>query len=191
MHNNILFNNKYRIPSTRLHNYDYSSEGAYFVTICTKHKQHFFGDIVDGEMHLSEIGKIVVDEWMKTYEIRENVELGEWVVMPNHFHAIIILTNGESGCGDILPKEPHAYNGNNASMSKISPSKNSLSNIVKFFKRQTTIRSRNIISDYTWQARFHDHIIRNKKEFAHISNYIMNNPSQWIYDSLNTVKTFW
>ena len=87
---NKKFRGKYRIPSARLKNYDYASNGAYFITICTKNREHFFGQVAGGEMHLSNIGEIIADEWKKTAEIRENVELGEWVVMPNHVHGILI-----------------------------------------------------------------------------------------------------
>jgi putative transposase len=85
------FQNKYRGQSTRLQTWDYSSEGSYFITICTKYNQHFFGKVVNGEMELSEIGKVVNDEWIKSIAMRPEmeIELGEFVVMPNHFHAII------------------------------------------------------------------------------------------------------
>ena len=85
------FNNKYRIPSARLQSWDYSSSGLYFVTICTKNRENYFGEIIKGEMHLSEIGKIVDAEWFKTFEMRPdmNLEMDEFVIMPNHFHAII------------------------------------------------------------------------------------------------------
>ena len=87
------FKNKFRIESIRLPGYDYSQSGAYFITIVTKNREHFFGEIVNGKMELSEIGEIVKNEWQKTAEIREYVQLGEWVIMPNHFHAIVIIQN--------------------------------------------------------------------------------------------------
>ncbi len=85
------YQNKYRGQSTRKQSWDYSSEGSYFITICTKNKQHFFGKIRDGKMMLSEIGKVVESEWIKSIAMRPEmeIELGEFVVMPNHFHAII------------------------------------------------------------------------------------------------------
>ena len=87
------FQNKYRIPSARLQSWDYASAGMYFITICTKDRLHFFGEIENREMDLSEIGSIALSEWIKTPQIRSdmNIELGEFVVMPNHFHAIIII----------------------------------------------------------------------------------------------------
>ncbi len=81
------FQNKYRIESTRLKWWDYSWNAAYFVTICTRDRECYFGEIFNGEMTLSEIGKIVNAEWLKTFEMRPDMNLyrGEFVVMPNHF----------------------------------------------------------------------------------------------------------
>ncbi len=78
-----------RIESTRLPHWDYSNPGMYFVTICTKNFQCWLGDVVDGEMVLNAMGEIAADEWLKTSEIRKNVEFDEWIVMPNHVHGII------------------------------------------------------------------------------------------------------
>lgn len=88
--------NKYRGQTTRLQSWDYSSEGSYFITICTKFNQHFFGKVVNGEMELSDIGKVVNEEWIKSIKMRPEmeIELGEFVVMPNHFHAIINIVRG-------------------------------------------------------------------------------------------------
>ena len=87
------FQNKYRIPSARWQQWDYASEGLYFITICTKNHQHFFGEIKDGKMILNDFGKIVQNEWIKSIEIRPDMhlELGEFIVMPNHFHAVIMI----------------------------------------------------------------------------------------------------
>ncbi len=83
------YKNKYRIDSARLVGYDYSQNGLYFVTICTKERIEFFGEIINREMHLSEIGKIAWEELIQTTLIRKNVILDEWVVMPNHVHVIL------------------------------------------------------------------------------------------------------
>jgi|GEM_PF-3195628 len=90
-----LFNNKYRIPSARLQNWNYANDAMYFVTICTKYKVKYFGDIVNNipKLEPTEIGKIASSEWYKTTELRPdmNLELGEFVVMPDHIHGIIII----------------------------------------------------------------------------------------------------
>jgi len=87
------FQDKYRIPSARLQNWDYGWNAIYFVTICTANRDDYFGEIKNGKMTLSEIGKIVEQEWIKTPVIRPdmNLELDAFVVMPNHFHAIIVI----------------------------------------------------------------------------------------------------
>ncbi len=87
------YRNKYRIDSTQLKNWDYKQEGIYFVTICTKNREHFFGHINNGKMILSDMGKIVELEWEKTFVLRKdmNLKMGEYIVMPNHFHAIIVI----------------------------------------------------------------------------------------------------
>ncbi|WP_245996697.1 transposase [Marinifilum flexuosum] len=87
------FQNKYRIASARLKDWDYGSNAIYFVTICTQNREHYFGEIINGKMQLNAIGELVQKEWIKTPELRPdmNLELGEFVVMPNHFHAIITI----------------------------------------------------------------------------------------------------
>jgi len=85
--------------SVRLKGYDYSQSGAYFVTICTRNRECLFGEIADGEMYLNQCGSIVRDEWLRTAELRENVEVDTCVVMPNHIHGIIVIN-----CrGTVLP----------------------------------------------------------------------------------------
>lgn len=91
-----LFNNKYRVESTRLKGWDYTSSGLYFITINTYKMKIFFGNVLNGEMILNEAGKIVDEEWKKTCELRNNVILDEYQVMPNHFHGIIALTKKSS-----------------------------------------------------------------------------------------------
>ncbi len=110
------FKNTYRIPSARLQNWDYGSPGLYFITICTKNRGHYFGKIENGEMFLNELGLIVNNEWMQTPIIRPdmNLELGEFITMPNHFHAIIMigenkynsqLPRGDVICGDAVGRD--------------------------------------------------------------------------------------
>lgn len=77
--------------SIRLKGYDYSSEGAYFITICTQNMECLFGEIVEGNIVLNDIGRIVENEWLKTSIIRRNIELDEFIIMPDHFHGIIVI----------------------------------------------------------------------------------------------------
>ncbi len=92
-----LFKGKYRIETARLANWDYASEAAYFVTICTKNRYHYFGKIENDEITLNDIGIIVRDEWLKTPALRQdmNLMLDEFAIMPNHFHCIIFIDNNK------------------------------------------------------------------------------------------------
>jgi putative transposase len=85
------FKNKYRIPSTRLQTWDYSNNGAYFITICTQNREHFFGNIQNGIMQLSETGKLAEQYWIEIPNHFSFIELGNFVVMPNHVHGILII----------------------------------------------------------------------------------------------------
>ncbi|MCK9206984.1 MAG: hypothetical protein M0P66_07730 [Salinivirgaceae bacterium] len=106
--NDKLYQNRYRVPSARRPGWDYGSNGAYFITICTRGRECFFGEIVNGEMVLNEMGKIVATEWLKTFEMRQdmNLQMGAYVVMPNHFHAIIVVgENKYNQNPDIIRRE--------------------------------------------------------------------------------------
>jgi len=91
------FLNKFRIPSARLQTWNYGWSGFYFITICTKNRKHYFGEISNSQMTLSDVGKQAEIEWNKTPEIRVDmhVQLGEFIVMPNHFHGIIMIGDNE------------------------------------------------------------------------------------------------
>jgi putative transposase len=91
------YQNKYRIPSARAPFWDYGRNAAYFVTICTQHRKYFFGDVVHGEMVMSEIGKIARDCWMEIPNHFPFVKLDGFVVMPNHVHGIIVIDKMDDG----------------------------------------------------------------------------------------------
>lgn len=179
------FKNKYRISSARLQNWDYGSHAAYFVTICTKDRAHFFGEIVASqsnetpyEMQFSEIGKIVDDEWLKTFEIRPDMNLlmGAYTVMPNHIHAIITIGENEyNTLADVQHVDADTKN-------KFGPQSKNLASIMRGFKSGVTQNARKINPDFAWQPRFHDHIIRNYSSFLAISNYINTNVLNWKKD---------
>ena len=84
--------------SIRLQGYNYSQTGIYFVTICTHKRQCLFGEIRNGKMILNQIGKIVAQEWLKSAEIRQEIELDEWIIMPNHLHGIVGIDKKDDGC---------------------------------------------------------------------------------------------
>jgi putative transposase len=166
-----LFQNKYRIPSYRAAWWDYANQGNYFITICTHRRIHFFGRVKNAQVDLSPIGLIVQEEWLKTLEIRTdmNLALGAFVVMPNHFHAIISI--GENQYQQQL-QDQHRF----------CPQKKNISSIVRGFKSAVSKRARLINEHFAWQARFHDHIIRDPRAYDAISNYIQQNPRKWQED---------
>ena len=88
------FQNKFRNETTRLQNWDYRWDGSYFITICTKNREHFFGEIVSGKMHLSNIGVLADIFWYEIKNHAKNIKLDAFVVMPNHIHAILTLNGG-------------------------------------------------------------------------------------------------
>lgn len=204
------FKNKYRIKSARLYNWDYGNSGIYFITICTKNRKDFFGEIENSLMKLNQLGQCVEKEWLKTFEIRRdmNLQMGEYVIMPNHFHAIIIIGDNKFNTQrdvilerDVISQRDVILERRDAmhrvsttptptptlsSHNKFEPQSKNLASIIRGFKSSvTTIARKNGNTDFGWQSRFHDHIIRNKKSFKTISDYIINNPKKWNKDKFN------
>ena len=176
-----LFKNKYRIKSTRLKHWDYSSNGAYYVTICTKDREQFFCEIVNGKMKLSQIGKIVEYEWKQTCEIRKNVKLDEYVVMPDHFHGILFIENALHPVETPRRGVSTRHILNPPHNPEWKP--NSLGSIICQFKSICTKRIYAIgFPDFAWQTRFHESIVRNEKHLNAIREYIINNPLKFELD---------
>jgi REP element-mobilizing transposase RayT len=169
-----------RYKSVRLPEYDYSSAGGYSVTMVSTSRECLFGTIADGEIRLNELGLIVRSEWLLSSDIREEVVLDEFVVMPNHFHAIVFLKEN-AHCRAALPSrnsEPH----------KRERQPRSLSTLISGFKASSTRcinKIRNTSGQRVWQPSFHEHIIRNDKELAQLREYIVNNPLKWHLDTEN------
>ena len=194
-----------RRKPTRLRDYDYSQRGAYFVTICAQHRKCLFGTIVDGQMQLNTISKIVVECWNRIPQHFPFVELGESVIMPNHIHGIIACN--PVGAGSPRPTEgaqpPHPIVGALAprptdektpnptiGARSLCPPKNSsaLGKIVAYFKYQSTkhINQRhNTPGTRIWQRNYHDHIIRDDPDLQRIRQYIQDNPMKWALDQLH------
>ena len=182
------FRGKYRIESMRLKRWDYSSDGAYFVTVCTRNRECFLGEIVDGKMCYSRMGEIVAREWKNTKNIRSNVELEEWVVMPNHIHGIVIINRlVETHCNASL----HIGNVQKSAANRFGPQSNNLAAIIRGFKGATTKQIHiEGFREFAWQSRFYDHIIRNENELNRVREYIQNNPLQWDQDRNNLENIF-
>src|SRR5674476_527987 len=164
------FLGKYRIPSARACWWNYGNAAAYFITICTKEMQHYFGEIINAEMHLSETGKKVEEEWLKSFELRPDMHLTMDVfqVMPNHFHAIIVIGENEYN-KETFPLDAEITH---KPMNAFGPQTKNLASILGGFKGAVTRFARKLNPEFKWQERFHDHIIRSEEEFIRISNYI-------------------
>ncbi len=149
------------------------------VTICTKDRECFFGEILNGKMQLSEIGKQADKFWNNIPLYNNHVVLGEYVIMPDHIHGIIgIIGHRNSDNEAIL--HPNLQTDKNQYMSAISPKQGSLSVIVRSYKSALTKWCRlNELYIFDWLPRFHDRIIRNQEEYDRIENYIRENPLKW------------
>ncbi len=189
------FQGKYRIASTRLRNWDYGWNGRYFITICTAGRHPYFGVIENKNMALSEIGLLVRSEWEKSFVLRPGLYCDNYVIMPNHIHAILRIDNDYSNQFDICTAETHrcaSLQGASLQGASLQRDKSkfgvarrspkSISSFVACFKSMVTMNARKINSGFGWQTRFHDHIIRNDREYQRIANYIENNPANWGLD---------
>jgi REP element-mobilizing transposase RayT len=175
--------------SIRLKGYDYSQEGLYFITICTHNRKCLFGEITDGKMILNEIGKIVENEWIKSAEIRAEIEIHAYCIMPNHFHAIAEIVAVDTyndgttvGANGIRPYyiRPYIrpYDRKGVCHTPLrSPSK-TIGALVRGFKSAVTKQ----IGFNVWQRNYFENIIRDWKSYQTITEYIINNPAKWEND---------
>ena len=198
---NERFQNKYRIKPARAIWHDYSG-GAYFVTVCTKNREHFFGEIAvetrrapslqTPTIRLSPIGQFLYDNLQNITTHYPYAEIPLFVVMPNHWHAIVFIdgnkipymrrnTTVETGRAPSLPQQTTI----NEQMQRIDSFKGWLSVMVGGIKSAITKFARNNDIDFAWQTRFHDHIICYQNEMNRIANYIENNPLTWDTDCFN------
>lgn len=213
-----LYKQHYRIESARLRGWNYATTGYYFVTICTQHRQHFFGSAVEECTRLSPIGKIVADEWLRTEYVRQNVSLDEWIIMPNHIHGIIIIhapdadsnavetpcrgvCDDGNGTNDVETPRRGVCDEHNESMQTprrgVSTTRasalraGSLGAIIGQFKSAATKRIRAARHrDFAWQTRFYDVIIPNERALQNMREYIQNNPCRWHVDQDNVGGLF-
>ncbi len=172
----------------RLRGYDYSQAGIYFVTICAQNRRCIFGDILNGEMRLNDTGKIVAGEWVKSAEIRDEIELDEWVVMPNHFHGIVWIRNGDIDPMYDRCRGDRCCEGDRPVAPTTGPRPRSLGALIAGFKSAVTKQINQIHQTPgggLWQRNYWEHIIRNEDEFNRIRKYIVNNPARWDLDQEN------
>ena len=169
-------NGKIERKTLRLKHFDYSSNGLYFITVCTYGKENYFGSITDGEMHLSSCGKIAEEEIAVVNRKRQGqfIEITKYVIMPNHIHFIISI---------FKPDIFHEYK--QEKFSKTVPE--SVSSVVRSYKAAVTKRVHEKSDGFNmpgriWQPRYYDHIIRNEESFEKIYEYIETNPLRWDKD---------
>jgi len=199
--------------SHRLDGWDYTGPGAYFVTLCVKGREWLFGKIVNKEMHLNEFGEIVRQEWAATQEIRPNVIIDEFIVMPNHVHGIIIIRNNPlvgatrptysvgatrptysvGATRRVAPTVGHEFlesSDNPPPKRPNGPKPGSIGAIIGQCKSIITKRInviRNTPGVTVWQRDYYDRIGRDRNALFRIRQYIRNNPAKWDYDDENSV----
>jgi REP element-mobilizing transposase RayT len=170
--------------SLRLKEYDYSQIGAYYITICTHNRECLFGEIVDSEMLVNDIGETIKKWWSQLENKFKDIKLDELIIMPNHIHGIIIIV-GADLC--VCPETGEHIG---------SP----LPKIVQWFKTMTTNEyisgvkqnrfkpfnsGEHTGSPLLWQRNYYEHIIRNEDELSKVREYIVNNPLKWQFDKEN------
>jgi len=160
--------------SIRLKGYDYSLNGAYFVTMCTWQRESIFGEIVDGNIHLNDCGLIINTAWSWLKEQYPYLKSFAHVIMPNHFHGILLFDRTLGG-SRTAPTE------------RIKP----LGRILGAFKTRSTKlvnELRQTSGSPIWQRNYYERIIRNESELNRISDYIVSNPANWIDDENNPIN---
>jgi REP element-mobilizing transposase RayT len=203
------YKGKYRIPSARLKNWDYGSNAPYFVTICTENKICYFGNIKDGEMHLSDLGQLANKYWLEIENKFPFAILEDFVVMPNHIHGIINIDKKLiiDDCRDAIYRVSNSVSItdenanitdaiNQDAINRVSTVKQiggvtgnnnpmlheNLSRFIHWYKGRCTFEMRKIYPKFSWQPRFHEHIIRDEESYLKIVEYIQNNPLKWQED---------
>ena len=204
----MTFNpNIHHRQSIRLRGYDYSQNGAYFITICTQNREYLFGEIQNGEMILNDAGWMIQVVWNEIPLYYTGVKTDAFIIMPNHIHGIIFLVGaGPRACPDgprACPDGPRACPNINGKTQNGQPPQNgqpqgvaptlSLPDVVHRFKTMTTKRYSDGVKQHgwlpypkkLWQRNYWEHIVRNENELDRIREYIINNPTTWNQDKLN------
>lgn len=175
--------------SPRAQRYDYSSSWAYFITICTKNREHYFGNVKNNIIHLNELGQFCTKHRKKIPDHYANIICDEFICMPNHIHGIIIIT-------DPVGTQFLASRNNYQSRTDKNPSLHdscaswSLGAIIRWFKIGITKYAKQNTIPFLRQWRYHDHIIRNHDEYERIKHYIQQNPANRTHDKLHNESTY-
>jgi putative transposase len=158
--------------SIRLREYDYSQSGAYFVTVCVRNRECLLGEIAGGAMLMNRFGLATAStlEWLK--ERYAYVDLDEWILMPNHVHAIILIDGRDVGAVREPPVKP-------------------LGSLVGAFKTVSSKKinqMRGTAGQMVWQRNYYEHVIRSESELERIRDYIYSNPQAWVSDPENPTQ---
>ena len=179
------YKNRYRIPSSRLQNWDYGSNGYYFITICTKNREHYFGTIniinpvSEYTISLSKIGDTVSKCWFEIPKFHSYVKLDSFVVMPNHIHGILIIDKPQN------KEDAKCCASTKEVKNEFGVQSHNLASIIRGFKAGVKKYATMNNIKFQWQPRYHDHIIRDEKEYLKIKEYIDNNVLYWAKDRYN------
>jgi REP element-mobilizing transposase RayT len=166
--------------SIRLRDHDYSRPGAYFVTICAAERACLFGVIADDAMYPNAWGEIAAEEWLRSGQIRREIGLDAFVVMPNHVHGIVFINEAAVGATGRSPLQP------------TGPPPRSLGALVAGYKSAVTVRvnrARGTPGAPVWQRNYYEHIIRDEAALERIRRYITENPARWPHDRDNPAAT--
>lgn len=179
--------NHHHRRSVRWLGFDYAAAGSYFLTICTVDRAFLFGEVVRGGMELNGYGRIVLEEWHRSLEIRPTIALAAVVVMPNHLHGIVTFDADGTSSEDAELRQRSA--GERAhGCAPLHRKPRSLGSFVAGFKAASTKRinaERGLSGTPVWQRNYHDHVIRDDDAYARIYNYILTNPVRWELDREN------
>ncbi|MGL4484883.1 MAG: transposase [Anaerovoracaceae bacterium] len=186
-----MYVSNYNRRSIRLRGYDYSQEGAYFITICCQDKIHRFGTIAEGKMMLNEYGEIALAQWYKLQDRFINIQIDIFQIMPNHIHGIVVLTNpvgvGLAPTQNSPPTNIPTRAGVNPAPTNIQHH-NTIGDIVRTYKSLVaneclqTYKTNHQTMGKLWQRNYYEHIIRDEQSYYAIAEYIENNPAHWDTD---------
>lgn len=168
------FKSKYRISSARMRNWDYGSHGLYYITICTKNRINYFGEI-NSEQNVASlkktpIGEVAFNNWLSIPNHFAFIELDEFIIMPNHVHGIIFINKPDKI---------------NWETNKFGVQSQNLASVIRGYKSSIKAYSTTNNIEFEWQPRYYDHVIRDQNEYNNIRDYIFKNPEQWLLNGDN------
>jgi putative transposase len=164
-----------RRRSIRLKDFDYTAGALYFLTLCADRRRCIFGKVEEGETRLNSLGRMVEDEWIRSLEMRRHIDLDAFVVMPNHFHAIVALFDQGARSAPLRGKS--FRDGMQAT---------GLASLVAGFKAAVTRRASHALPQLrmpVWQRNYYEHIVRDERDLQRIRDYVAANPARWEEDS--------